>query len=122
MANEITARGVLAFAKGDAAKFDEGEILATMTGTKWLEGRQTVGTAEEALILGEVPAGSAWLILRNRDAANKVQIKPASGGVALIEVQAGETAGPFRFASAVTAPFVQAVTAAVDISYLLVSA
>lgn len=122
MAAEITIRGLLSFVKGDAAKFDQGEISVSMTGTKWLEGRQSIGTTEEALILGEVPAGSAWLILKNRDATNKVQIKPASGGVVLIEVLAGETAGPFRFASAITAPFVQAVTGAVDISYLLVSA
>ena len=122
MASEITIRGLLAFSKGDAAKFDQGEILATMTGTKWLEGRQTVGTAEEALILGEVPAGSALILIKNRDASNKVQIKPASGGVVLIEVLAGETSGPFRCAAAVTAPVVQAVTARVDISYLLVSA
>jgi hypothetical protein len=122
MANEITIRGLLAFAKGDAAKFDQGELLVTMAGTKWLEARQTVGTTEEALNLGEVTAGSALLIIRNRDATNKVLVKPASGGVALIEVPAGETSGPFRFSSTVTAPFVQAVTGAVDISYLLVSA
>lgn len=122
MANEITIRGLLAFVKGDAAKFDQGEILVTMAGTKWIEGRQTVGTTEEALNLGEVPTGSAWLIIKNRDATNKVLVKPATAGTVLIEVQAGETAGPFRFASTVTAPFVQAVTGAVDISYLLVSA
>ncbi len=122
MANEITIRGLLAFAKGDAAKFDQGEISVSMNGAKWLEARQTVGTTAEALNLGEVSAGSAWLIIVNRDPSNKVLVLPASGGVAMIEVQAGETSGPFRFASTVTAPFVQAVTAAVDISYLLVSA
>lgn len=122
MAAEITIRGLLSFMKGDAAKFDQGEILVTMAGTKWLEARQTIGTTAEALNLGEVPAGSAWLVIKNRDTTNKVFVLPASGGVALIEVQAGETSGPFRFASTVTAPFVQAVTGPVDISYLLVSA
>jgi hypothetical protein len=122
MANEITYRGQLAYAKDDADAFDLGALTATMAGTKALRGRQTCSTTEEALILGEVSAGSAWVILSNRDATNKLLVAPAAGATYLIEVQPGETAGPFRFLSTVAAPVVKASAATVEFIYLLVSA
>ena len=122
MANEITYRGYLKYAKGDADAFDEGEKLATMTGTKALRGRQTVTTTPEALILGEVSPASAWLMVKNQDATNKVLIRPATGAAVCIEVGPGETSGPFRFASTVTAPFVESSAGSVDFTFLLVSA
>lgn len=122
MANEITYRSQLAYNKDDADAFDVGELTATMAGTKALRGRQTCGTVEEALGLGEVAAGSAWFVCRNRDATNKLLIAPAAGAAYLIEVQPGETAGPFRFLSTVTAPVVKASAATVDFTYMLVSA
>ena len=122
MANEILYRGKLAYAKDDSDAFDVGELTATMTGTKALRGRQTCGTSEEALGLGEVAPGSAWFICRNRDVTNKLLIAPAAGAAFLLEVQPGETAGPFRFLSTVTAPVVKASASTVDFTYLLVSA
>jgi hypothetical protein len=122
MANEITYRGALAFLKGDSDSFDFGELQATMTGTKSLRGRQTVTTAEEALILGEVTPGNAWFICKNMDITNKLQIKPGSAQAVMIEVLPGETCGPFRFNLAVVAPFVQSAAGSVDFVYLLVSA
>lgn len=120
MANEITIRGILAYDKGDADAFDKGEILVTMTGTKTQRGRQTVTTAEEALIIGEVVIASAWFICQNKDATNKLLIKPAAGTSIMVEVQPGETCGPFRFASTLAAPFVQSSAGSVDFIYLLV--
>lgn len=122
MANEITYHGKLAFDKDDADKFDFGELTATMAGTKALRGRQTCSTTPEALGLGEVSAAGAWFICRNRDATNKLLIRPGTGLDPLIEVRAGEVSGPFRFASTVTAPFAEASAATVEFTYLLVSA
>jgi len=122
MANEIHYHGKLAFEKDDADTFDVGELTASMAGTKAQRGRQTCGTVEEALVLGEVPAGSAWAIFRNRDATNKLLVAPAAGAAYMIEVQPGETSGPFRFLSTVTAPVVKASALTVDFNYMLVSA
>lgn len=122
MANEVTYHGALSYEKDDADRFDFGELTATMAGTKSLRGRQTCGTVEEPLVLGEVPAGSAWVIFRNRDATNKLLVAPAAGAAYLIEVQPGETSGPFRFLSTVAAPVVKSSAATVDFLYLLVSA
>lgn len=122
MANEITYRGLLRYSKGDSDSFDLGEQTANMAGTKALRGRQTVTTTPEALVLGEVSAASAWLMVKNLDATNKVLIRPATGAAVFAEVQPGETSGPFRFASTVTAPFVESSAGSVDFIFLLVSA
>jgi len=122
MAGEITYRGKLAYNKDDADSFDLGDLTANMTGTKAQRGRQTCGTVEEALVLGEVPAGSAWFICRNRDVTNNLLLAPAAGAAYLIEVRPGETAGPFRFLSTVTAPVVKASASTVDFTFLIVSA
>jgi hypothetical protein len=123
MANEIKARGYVRFTKGtDGDAFDLGEFVATMAGTKSLRARQTVSTSEEALGLGEVASASALVMFKNHDATNKLLIKAAAGAAVLVEVPPGETAGPFRFASTATAPFVQASASTVDFSYFLVAA
>lgn len=122
MANEIRYRGRLSYDKDDADTFDVGELSATMVGTKAQRGRQTCGTVEEALVLGEVAAGSAWFICRNRDITNKLLLAPAAGAAYMLEVQPGETSGPFRFLSTVAAPVVKASAATVDFTFLIVSA
>lgn len=122
MANEITYRSKLAYAKGDSNLFDFGDLTATMAGTKALRGRQTASTTPEALGLGEVTAAGAWFVCKNLDATNKLLVRTGTGVAPLIEVQPGETSGPFRFASTVTAPFVEASAATADFIYLLVSA
>jgi len=122
VANEITYRVMLAFDKDDSDLFDSGELTATMVGTKSLRGRQTCGTVEEALVLGEVPAGSAHFVCRNLDATNKLLLAPAAGAAYMIEVPPGQASGKICFLSTVTAPVVKASAATVDFIYLLVSA
>lgn len=122
MANEITFRGKLAYSKGDADSFDFGDLTATMTGTKALRGRQTVTTTPEALVLGEVTAAGAWFICKNLDGTNNVLVAAGTGEDPFAKVLPGETCGPFRFDSSVTAPFVKSSASSVDFIYLLVSA
>lgn len=123
MANEITVQGKLRFAKAsDFGAFDLGEISVTQSGAESLRGRQTVTTAEEALVIGEVNPAGAWFICKNMSAAGNLQVRPGTGVTALIEVRPGETSGPFRFTSNVTAPFVISSAGSVDFIYLLVEA
>lgn len=122
MASEITLRASLSFAKsGRSAAADTGELTATMSGTKFLSTIQTVGTVAEALLLGEVPAANAHYHIENLDAANPVDLLPASGGTATTRIGAGRGACG-QFGPSVAAPFVQAITAPVDIKILLVEA
>lgn len=122
MANEITYHGKLAYAKGDADSFDVGELTATMTGSKALRGRQTVTTTPEALGLGEVSAAGAWFICKNMDSTNKLLVSGGTGEPAFAEVRPGETSGPYRFDSSVTAPFVASSAGSLEFIYLVVSA
>lgn len=119
MASEITVELALSFRKGSSQEgVDPGPISVTMTGTNFLRNRQTVGTSEEALLLGDVPAGG-WVFMVNRDSSNYVRVKAATGATALIRLRAGEAAC-FRLDAGATAPFVQADTSAVELEYLLI--
>lgn len=117
MAAEITVTVSLAFRKGGAVDgLDPGPVSVTFTGTNFLHNRQTVGTVEEALLLGDATAGG-WCIMVNRDATNYVQIRGASGQTPLIRCRAGEPAC-FRIDSGAS-PTAQANTAAVELEYLV---
>lgn len=122
MADEIAIRAQLSFAKsGRSAAADSGELSIDMTGTKSIETIQTVGIAEEALVLGEVPAANAHYQILNLDATNPVDLKPAAGGTVTTRIGAGRTALG-QFGPSVSAPFVIAITAPVDIKITLIQA
>lgn len=125
MANEIIFQGKLRFAKGsDFGAFDLGEISATQTGNESLRGRQTVTTAEEALVIGEVNASAAHFMCKNMNTSgsSKLLIQAASGAAPTVEVWPSETSGPFRFPTGTTAPFVKASSLTVDFIYWIVEA
>lgn len=118
MANEITLSASISFQKGGAWDgVAVRDLLVTMTGTNWIHHRQSVGTSEEALVLGDVTAGG-YVLLVNRDATNYVQVKAATGATALVRLKAGECA-LFRLDAGATAPFVQANTGAVELETFL---
>ena len=116
MADEIQVRARLTYSKATAGSGGhEYTGSFTFTGTKVWSGLQNVGTSEEALVLGDTTAaGGGWLLIKNLDATNYVEIKSATGVTALIRLKAGEFA-LFRRSASSTAPFVQANTSAVNI-------
>ncbi len=122
MAGEIRFRVSLSGAKGGvSAAADTGERFVTMTGTKMLETIQTVGTAEEALILGELVATGAFYCIENLDTTNSVDLKWAALAVALTSIGPGlATFG--KFGPSVTAPVVNASASTVNIKILLIEA
>ena len=120
MAQEIMLRAALSFAKsGRAVSADSLDIVVDMAGTKGLDTVQTVGTTEEALVLGEVTAASTHYWIKNLDATNPVDLKPATGGTVTTRILPGRVAMG-QFGPSVSAPFVQAITAPVDIRVVLV--
>lgn len=122
MADEIRIRAALSFAKsGKGAGADSGEKSITMAGTDYWQGTQTVGTAEEALILGDVAAANAFYLIENLDSTNRVDLKPAAGGTVTTQIGAGKPAVG-QFGPSVVAPYVQANTAPVEIKILIVEA
>lgn len=121
MSAEIAVTMALVARKsGTVAGLDMGRISVTWTGNNALHNRQTVGTTEEALVLGDCGAGGYFIVV-NRDASNYVRIRPATGATDLVRLRAGEAAC-FRLDAGATAPFVIADTAPCEIEYVLLEA
>ena len=117
MADELTVTSILDYRKGTPNQ-QFMSVLKTLdvTGTNHIRNRQTIGTTEEAILMGDVAVGG-YAIFVNRDATNFVSIRPGAGTANLIKIPAGEQAGPFRLA---VAPFAIADTAAVELEYVLI--
>ena len=121
MASELTLTVKLSWTKGSTTITLNLENLSSDTaGTNGIHNRQTVGTGEEALLLGDVAAGG-YIMVVNRDSTNFVKIRHGTGGTDLVRVDAGEFA-LFRIDDGATAPFIIADTAAVDVDYALIDA
>jgi len=119
MANELTLGDSLAFSK-DGKQVNAGKqgVKVTVTGGDFISATQTVGITEEALNIGDITTlGHAFF--QNLDDTNFVEIRPATGAADLITLKPGETCR-FRFSATVTAPFVIADTAPVEIAYTII--
>src|SRR5689334_4136765 len=83
MANEITASLLLKAAKGTAPQNISPTLStsfqADMTGSKYVQNRQAVGTSAEAMLKGDIGT-IGYVLLHNMDATNYVSISSDSGG------------------------------------------
>lgn len=118
MANELSIQAVLSYAKGTIAShaWNTGTITRNVSGTNYVRNVQAVGTAEEALILGDVGT-LGYILMKNLDATNYVEYQSGTGVAAAIKLKAGDVA-LFRAGSA--APFVKANTSTVNIEYIII--
>jgi hypothetical protein len=123
MAAELKVFTSVAFAKGGTsfAAEDAAPVAITVAGSKAIKHRQTIGTSEEAIVLGEVTPAGAYYKFTNRDATNYASIRMSSGGANAVQIGPGESACG-RFPVGVTAPFAIANSAPVDIEYVLIPA
>lgn len=120
MANEQQTAVTFTVAKGGAADGMFAAFASTLAGTRFFHNVQSVGTSEEALVLGEVTAGGLSMF-KNLDASNPVAIKAATGVTPLVSIKAGECAF-FRLNASATAPFVQATTSTILLEYIVCEA
>jgi hypothetical protein len=117
---EIQVTMALAVRKGGTMDgIDLGRFAITMTGGNILRNRQTVGTSEEALVLGDCGSGG-WIIMVNHGPTNYVQVRGLSGQTPLVRMPVNEPWCGRLDATAV--PTVQANTAACEVEYLLLEA
>jgi hypothetical protein len=77
---------------------------------------QSVGTSEEAILLGDVAPGGYWFV-QNMDATNFVELRQATGAGDFLKLLAGEWA-IFRTSADATAPFAIADTGACNVRFL----
>jgi hypothetical protein len=87
-----------------------------VTGTKCLKTQQTVGTAAEALEIGDMTT-PGFCLFHNTDSTNFVEIRDGAAGADLIKLKAGEIA-MCRLATAT--PYAIADTAAVELRYMMI--
>lgn len=119
MASELALSASMSYQKGaDSASTGKSGVKLTVAGTEYVEVIQTVGTTEEALLLGDC-ATLGYIFIENLDPTNFVSIRHATGTSNVIKIVAGGFA-LFQFES--TAPFVIANTAPVRIRFLLLEA
>lgn len=119
MANEGTVKCSLSFSKnGVSDSVDSGSISFNVSGTNVIHNVQSIGTSEEALVLGDSGAGG-YCFLLNRDTSNFVEVRQGTGASDLIRLKAGEVAC-FRLSPDATAPFAIADTAACDLEVFLI--
>lgn len=116
MANEITISVSIAVSKnGLSEDLAFTGNLVTLTGSNWMKNIQSVGTSEEAILLGDVGT-PGFMIVKNLDATNFVSIRSGTGAANTVKIKAGEVA---LFRHSGSAPFAIADTGACRIQYLL---
>ena len=116
MASEINYNLQLQRLKGYASEsYKSGTLYADQTGSTATGGNQTIGTAAEALVMGDVTtSGFSWF--RNTDATNFVEIGTGTGTsfAVFIKLKAGEAA-VCRLGT--NAPTAKANTASINLQY-----
>lgn len=98
---------------------DETDVTFDVTGTRYSQVVQEIGTVEEPLTLGDVPSanlGYCWL--KNLDPTNFINIGPAAGDAYLVKLKPLESA-VFRLMTSIT-PVCKADTAACDAEVLII--
>lgn len=118
MANELSLRANLSFEKNDTLiELLFGPKDRDVSGTNALKNRQSIGTSEEAVLVGDVAAGG-YFIGVNRDATNYLELRPGSGLADLIKLGPGDVC-MFRLATDATL-YAIANTGACELEYAIV--
>lgn len=121
MASELTLSASVTYADNEGAdeSLSVSDLLATVSAKRYTKLKQNVGTAEEAVVLGEVTA-PGWAMFINRDASNFINLKVATSGAVFAKLKPGEFA-LLRLGSGAQAPFAQADTAACQLETILIA-
>ncbi len=124
MSDEISLTIRMTFEKGGTSvSFPDGtarEMSIDVTGTKHTRIRQTIGTSEEALDLGDIATGG-YFVARNCDDTNYVELRSGTGATDFVRLNAGEACA-FRISPDAAAPYAIANTASVELEFCLVEA
>lgn len=96
MANEISYTGKLSVSKGGTTVTNATSTDSIdMSGTSMLTVVQSIGTSYEALVLTDIDtAAKYFVILRNKDATNYVEVSFDAGSTYSLRMDPGELCGP----------------------------
>ncbi len=115
MANEITINASMVYedAEGANASISVVDKLVTVTTKKPVYLRQTITTSEVAINLGGL-ASVGYVMFKNLDSTNYIEVKVGTAGAICGKMFPGETYGPCRLGSGMQAPFAIANTASCE--------
>lgn len=120
MADELTLSLLFHFLKsGSLAEWTELDQRFTVAGTKPHRSRQVIGTSAEPIELGDAGVGG-YLMCKNHDADNFVQLNANGGAVWLARLEPGDIA-LFRIDDGAT-PNAKADTASCEVEFLILEA
>ena len=96
MANEISITATLSVSKGGTTVTNATSTDSIdMTGTNMLTLVQNIGTSYEALTLTDIDTAAKYFVmLRNKDATNYVEVSFDAGSTFSLRMDAGELCGP----------------------------
>jgi hypothetical protein len=113
MANELTISQALSYSKSNDSKSLSFSDNVNVAGSVRHGGVQTIGTTEEALIIGDV-SSVGWVTIKNLDNTNFVQIAALPSEHFTIKLKAGEACA---FRAAGNAIYAKADTSPVKVAY-----
>lgn len=122
MANEITISASLSVAKGNVSSeaLAISALKATLAGEDFIKATQSIPTTAGGTAIGLGGLSTVgWMLIKNNDNTNFVDILTAVSGTAFARLKPGEIC-LFRIAPALTAPAAMANTAAVMIESILI--
>lgn len=128
MANEITANLSLSYedSENTAASLALVDVLKSVATKRITRTKQNVGTAEEAISLGDVTA-PGYALFVNRDATNYIELKVGTGGAIFAKLDPDTNSdgkGGFAFlklGSGAQVPYAIANTAACQLDVFIIS-
>lgn len=121
MANELTLNASMNYADSESADetIEVVEKLASVATKRYTKVKQNIGTSEEAINLGDISA-PGWVLLRNRDETNYIEIKVATSAAIFAKLLPGEFCF-LRLGSGAQAPYAIANTAACQLEIFIAS-
>lgn len=119
MADELTLNATLQYddEENTSTHVQINSLLVSLASFQFTRAKQSIGTSEEAIVLGGVTTPK-WFIAVNTDDTNFVQIKTGTGGTIFAKLLPGE----FCFlplGSGAQAPYAIADTAACLLDYFV---
>lgn len=118
MANEGRITVNITFTKSNTTESKNLTDSFDVASAIYNKSRQTIGTADETLALGDV-ASLGFFVAKNCDATNFLELGHTSGTYS-IKLKAGEICG-FRVGSGMSAIHAKADTASCDLEYFVMS-
>ena len=110
MSNEITINASMVYEDVDGVtqSISITDKLVTVTTKQPMKYRQLVTTGGDDIILGEI-GSIGWMMLKNLDPVNSVEVRTAAAGLQIGKMLAGESYGPVRVGAGIPAPGMAAV-------------